>query len=565
MGKAGIPASGVGAVLLDIAASSATASQTWAKVYTAGAAMPVQSVLRFGSDDVPRSSTAAVVPNSDGQISITVGGGTSDINVDVQGYFKTAQASGGAAGGFVPVQMAVAYDSTNPATADVALAPNGQVTLSLAGTGEVPSTASAVFANLGVRNVQSDGALKVVPAGQDPSAAKSIMNFSNGGPEDTGVAISLSAAGAVTILNTATTAVDLVVTVEGYFSTDVSTAGGFNPLAQPGVLNTTVTGQPLGAGESRQITIGGDHGIPEYGAGGVMLGVTVQGYTTTGQLEVYSTGDSVPDTGAVGFSSAEQGSPNTTTVVVQPGNFGRVSITNDSAGPLDVKVDEYGWFVGARAVDPSLETLFRAAAADVGESQDQIEQGIYVGFVNEGIVQDMLYADSVNQASQNVIDYLNAAGLSGQAADFADRPVPYTSDSGSFTFAADGSVVPSASSGAPDPAGCVLHPSVIHFRGDGLGVGAKPYTVCSITVADRIHHDSKLYKARWLGLSWQQMQERTQNAYYVMKMTLKSMEWYCQNWNKSDFIQTTSGYTIEYGVTYYSSVATDRVTKSCGD
>lgn len=162
---------------------------------------------------------------------------------------------------------------------------------------------------------------------------------------------------------------------------------------------------------------------------------------------------------------------------------------------------------------------------------------------------------------------------STDVADLVDSaaPTPYYSAPVSTALPSvdgtdQGSVaVPKAAS--VDYYNCVLHPSAVHKRksGNHNTVGAKPYTKCSSGTPSTIHQDSTLKKARWLGLSWQSIDHKTQTGHNTRTMQLKTVSWTCQNSNNSNFLQTTSGYATEAGHTFYSAVSTSKTKLTCGN
>ena len=103
LGRNGIPTTGVGAVLVDVSVVTTTASQTNIRVWTTGSAAPTYSHLQVTPATAPRSTTVAVVPGPDGNISVSNSAGSTALNIDVQGYFTSVGPSGLIPGGFVPV------------------------------------------------------------------------------------------------------------------------------------------------------------------------------------------------------------------------------------------------------------------------------------------------------------------------------------------------------------------------------------------------------------------------------------------------------------------------------
>ena len=73
LGSGSIPASGVGAVVIDVSAWTATApstNPTMITVFPCGQARPSAPVVTADASNVPRSNTVVVAPGSSGQICI---------------------------------------------------------------------------------------------------------------------------------------------------------------------------------------------------------------------------------------------------------------------------------------------------------------------------------------------------------------------------------------------------------------------------------------------------------------------------------------------------------------
>jgi hypothetical protein len=85
--RGGVPATGAGAVALNVTATNPT-SNSYLTVWPTGAGQPLASNLNFGSGQtVPNM---VIVPvGADGQISIYNNAGRVDVIVDVLGWFPT--------------------------------------------------------------------------------------------------------------------------------------------------------------------------------------------------------------------------------------------------------------------------------------------------------------------------------------------------------------------------------------------------------------------------------------------------------------------------------------------
>lgn len=120
---------------------------------------------------------------------------------------------------------------------------------------------------------------------------------------------------------------------------------------------------------------------------------------------------------------------------------------------------------------------------------------------------------------------------------------------------------------AEDYYNCVLHPSVVHKRKSGNynTVGAKPYTACTEGTPSRISHESTLYKGSWFGLRWEAMDTKSNSNTNERSLVLRTVSWRCVNSNESDFIQRTSGQSVQAGKTFYSNVSTAEARLTCGN
>jgi hypothetical protein len=95
VGRAGVPADGVGAVALNVTAvgTEAPSFGGYASVYPCGS-LPNVSNLNFGTGDTVANAVVAPV-SSAGEVCVFVYG-SADVLVDVSGYFPSGE-------GFVPV------------------------------------------------------------------------------------------------------------------------------------------------------------------------------------------------------------------------------------------------------------------------------------------------------------------------------------------------------------------------------------------------------------------------------------------------------------------------------
>ena len=398
LGTGGIPVSGVGAVLIDVAVPSTTSTAgTNITVWKSGDIKPSTANLRVTTDTVPRSNTVAVAVGADGAIAVASSAGTTDLNIDVQGYFSSVGSDSQAqAGGFVPVSPTRVLDTgTGQGVGGVVgqLAGGSSLTVDVATSASgIPDGASAAFANIAVRDISSDGNLKVAVGGTSPSGLRPWLNYAQGAPNDQGSALPLSAAGTVTILNAGTDPVTLRLDVQGYFAATSDLGGGFR--AEPGI---SVFNGTLAAKESRDVTVGGLADLPQYGVAAALIGVTESVASGSGAVGISLYRAGFGDPGLANLRASDNTTVSTT-LAVRPGNLGRVTISNNGDQAVSVKVLLQGWFTAQRAVSTSDETAFRTGASAAGYADDWVSQAIFD--------RDMRDVTAVTLTEQDVDDAL---------------------------------------------------------------------------------------------------------------------------------------------------------------
>lgn len=359
LGVAGIPASGVTAVLVDIEAI-APATKTYLTVYTAGAPRPDISSLNTDVG-VTAGNTAVVVPSSSGAISIYSSGGPTHVTVDVQGYFIPGTAS--SPGGFVPAPTAARLVDTRYGTGGYSgqLSPGQTVRFGLAGVAPVSSDASAVLGNLTTVSAAGGGYLTAFASGTSRPAT-STMNYVAG---NTATMVSLPlGGGSVDIYNAGPASVQLIVDVQGYFSSTAQ-GTGFTPLSSR--LADTRTTTALLAGETRDFLVGSVGGVPRDAAlATALIHVTTTAPTASGYLILWPGGQDRPEASTTNFTT---GSTRSNLSAVPIGDFGYIHISNESAGTVHVVLDAQGYWSGPVPVQQEDGTLRYSVPGDPEECE----------------------------------------------------------------------------------------------------------------------------------------------------------------------------------------------------
>ncbi len=247
VGRGGVPATGVGAVALNVTATGPTAN-SYVTVWPAGAARPTASNLNVvAGQTVPNM---VIVPvGAGGKISLFNFAGTVDLVVDVLGWFP----AGGSYTGLSPARLM----DTRPGlpTVDgqaVGAGPVGQggtTDLTVVGRGGVPASGvGAVALNVTVTNPTLGSFLTVWPAGEARPTA-SNLNMVAGQTVPNMVIVPVGAGGKISIFNNGGT-VDVIVDVLGWFPT----GGGYTGLSPARLLETRAT-PPAAIGAVRNLLV----------------------------------------------------------------------------------------------------------------------------------------------------------------------------------------------------------------------------------------------------------------------------------------------------------------------
>ncbi len=348
-GRGGVPATGAAGVLINLTVTDTTA-QSYVTAYPAGVAIPVTSSIDFLAQDT-KANLVEVALGRGGQISIYNQGGTTQLVVDVEGWFDAGQPSSGA-GLYNPLSPSRIAD-TRPGSGQPyqgsTLGASQSLTIQVAGRGGVPvSGAEAVVMNLTATDATQASFLTVYPAGGSQPLA-SNLNFAAGETVANQVVVPLGAGGAVTIYN-GVGEVNVVVDVVGWFSDGAagsSSGSALFPQTPQRAVDTrpasgyAYSGQELQPGQTLTVQLSGLAGLPLQGMAAAILNVTVTGGGAPGYLTVWPASSAPPLSSELNWD-AGQTTENLALVAVS--SQGTLSFYNGSSAPVELVVDADGWF-----------------------------------------------------------------------------------------------------------------------------------------------------------------------------------------------------------------------------
>jgi hypothetical protein len=220
-GKGNVPATGVSAVVLNVTATGPTAAG-YLTVFPAGGVTPLASNLNFvPGQTVPNRVVVKV--GTGGQVSLFNGTGSTDVVVDVGGWFTDGSdttATGGQFTGLTPARVLDTRNGTGGFSSPVGA--GGTIRLQVAGQGGVPAMSdpvrpTAVVLNVTVTDTSAASYLTLYPSDATGQPLASDLNWTAGLTVPNLVVVKLGADGKVAIFNGAGST-DVIADVVGWYN-----------------------------------------------------------------------------------------------------------------------------------------------------------------------------------------------------------------------------------------------------------------------------------------------------------------------------------------------------------
>ena len=342
-GQAGVPSEALGVVLNVTATGYST--RGWLTLYPDGQPVPATSTLNFEPNSYAVANGVVARIGSGGQVCVTVGTvnnvpGRTDVILDVTGYLTSASATQ------LPL-LAQPQRLVDTRTVGGPLPTGTSRCFPVAGQGGIPADAVGVLLNVTGVSPTAPGWLTLYPSGQ-PVPATSTVNVD---PHALAIANSAIArigdGGQVCVsfgtINGTPGRAQVILDAVGY----VTSAGAdhVSVLPQPQrLVDTRSSSGAIPTGSSRCFPMAGQDGVPTD-ATGLVLNVTVVGYTTPGWLTVYPSGQQVPSTSTLNFDTSTYAMASG--AIARVGNSGQVCVSvgtvNNVPGSAQVVLDVVGY------------------------------------------------------------------------------------------------------------------------------------------------------------------------------------------------------------------------------
>lgn len=217
--------------------------------------------------------------------------------------------------------------------------------MQVTGANGVPAGASGAVVNLiAINSTSSDGNL--TPYATGSTKPQNSLHYTPSATTSIQAQVGLSAGGKMTIANASST-INLVIDLQGYFTAAGKTGAVFTPGVGRAYDSRATGNTILAKNETRSIPIAGKAGVPVMGSGitAVVLTLIVAHGGSDGRAAVWADGATKPDTTSINFQTDEI---RTNTVTVPLGANGKISL-NNVADPTNYVIDVQGWYVNPTA------------------------------------------------------------------------------------------------------------------------------------------------------------------------------------------------------------------------
>jgi hypothetical protein len=225
------------------------------------------------------------------------------------------------------------------------LGAGSSLNVQVSGVGNVPASGvTAVVMNVTAVGPTAASYVTVFPEGTAQPLV-SNLNFTAGETLANLATVPVGSQGGVTFYNHAGT-VNLVVDVEGYYTTTPQAGGLYDPVTPLRVLGSLATGAPIGPGALTGVTVAGVDGVPAD-ASAVVANVTAAASNSPGFLTVFpspKSGAPTPPTASNLNFTTGQVIANRITIPV--GSNGQIEVYNES-GTVNVDIDLDGYYTGS--------------------------------------------------------------------------------------------------------------------------------------------------------------------------------------------------------------------------
>ena len=337
-GVAGVPTTGVTAVVLNVTATDA-AQPGYITAYPSGWRMPWASNLNVNASGETVANLVTTPIGNNGKVALYTSGGT-HLVADIAGYYAPVITStDGRLQTATPARILDTREGLGATKAKPG--PGGQIDLQVTGSGPVPATGvDAVVLNVTGDQADLDGFVTVWPAGTERPVV-SNLNLTAGGTRANLAIVPLGADGKVSLFTSG--GADLIVDVAGWF-TDASapddSVGLYVPILPTRVLDTRQEpSAPIGTQGTVTRRIGATAVVPPDSTIAIMANITATQTSAAGYVTAWPAHTSRPLVSNLNASAAGQTIPN---AAIVPLGDEDLSLYAQNGAQLILDID--GWY-----------------------------------------------------------------------------------------------------------------------------------------------------------------------------------------------------------------------------
>ncbi|WP_030172022.1 fibronectin type III domain-containing protein [Spirillospora albida] len=353
-GKAGIPASGVSAVALNIWKRGG--SDGYGYLVLRPSDKPSTAVTLYYNPTDHNSTDDLIRLTSTGKLTLTnTGPNPVDVRIAVRGYFLDASATQ-AATEYHPLNAAYIYDSRpgiGPADGPkTPLASKTPITLQVTGKAGIPATGvDSVAINIAALGATTNAGLSLWADGESDPTSSTLLYTAGENNSLTDI-VRVGTGGRIRLVNHGANPINVAIAVRGYFkkTTTTDTDGAGFEAVEPKTLLRTDSGvgtpggttTPLAARASLTFTATSATSTPMQRISAVAGSLTAFQPAATGSLSITPTGGTEAKLGTLQFMKGETSQ---LTDIVRPGTDGKLTVTNHSDSTVHVQFSIRGYFV----------------------------------------------------------------------------------------------------------------------------------------------------------------------------------------------------------------------------
>ena len=336
-GVAGVPPSGIAAVVLNVTATEGV-NAGYVSAYPSATRQPSVSSLNLEAPGQTVANLVTVKVGVDGKVTLFTSGG-GHLIADITGYYTPATSStDGRLRTAAPERVLDTRSGLGGPLGSVAV--GGHVDLRVTGAGSVPgSGVAAVVLNVTADQAAADGFVTVWPTGADRPVV-SNLNLVAGETRANLVVVRVGVGGQVSLYTSG--GADLIADVAGWFTDSTAplgTAGLFVPMTPTRIFDSRQeTAPPTKPASSLTRRIGSTATVPP-GAAAVASNVTVTQSAGPGFVTAWPAGTTRPE---VSNLNTVRGGQTIANAVVAPLGAEDVALFTQSGAHLIVDID--GWY-----------------------------------------------------------------------------------------------------------------------------------------------------------------------------------------------------------------------------